>query len=223
MHRSETVIRHLRQYTSTGTSPAAIAYFFIEHRDPTTFECDVLVKSLLAQFYELMPLGSAASALENMIDQLDKSDNAERALQNFISACSGGVYVVIDGLDECPRSKAAVGLASARGRRRQRGPRHDIHELLATFRKWNLDNFHLFLSSRPDPDIAATVQAQKSTSPLEVRILNMEDRRNAVDDVIGRLIDATLQEPVLEGSCLEGRSELTGRLRRDLIRKANGV
>ncbi|KAI8213553.1 hypothetical protein K4K52_004602 [Colletotrichum sp. SAR 10_76] len=60
----------------------AVAYFFFQFDDTTTFDRDVFVKSLLAQLYDAMYLTSAARELENNMNQLDSDTNTELALRS---------------------------------------------------------------------------------------------------------------------------------------------
>jgi hypothetical protein len=186
-----------------------------------TFDHKVLVKSLLAQFYEAMYLTPAARELENNMDKLDDGDKAEEALHKFITSCAGETYIVLDGLDKCPCSWDET--QEAEQRKGQWGPRLSICNLLKNFLNWNTENLHLFLSSRAETDIEDVVDTQRSKCPDTVWIIDMEERRSEVDTVIGDLINATAKENRLKGSCLKEGSELLSRFKMELIQKAKDV
>lgn len=147
--QSTKMITHLEASYKTDHR-TAIAYFYVIHNEPATQDRRNLTISLMVQLFGSRPDSPQAlfdfrrqqeSHLSPTEDDLDGALHA--ALQDF-----DNVYVVVDGLDECPN-------ASDFGTRREPDERTAILRLCSFLRDWKMDNLHLVVVSRPESDIAA--------------------------------------------------------------------
>lgn len=113
------------------------------------------------------------------------------------------VYIVIDALDECPLLDGE--------RRRLFG---SLRQIMAA----TPANIHIFCTSRSEADIDSAM-GTLLPPPLQVAMVNITVRRNAIDHDIGLFIDLTL-------SSYEYQSwpeDIKAEARKSLVDKADGM
>ena len=87
------------------------------------------------------------------------------------------VYLIIDGLDECPNSS---GLPS---------PREQILDLLKDLVELSLPNLHLCVTSRPEIDI------RNAFEPLTSRCVSLHDQSGQKKDIVHYVASMVHSDP----------------------------
>ncbi|KAL7799329.1 ankyrin repeat-containing domain protein [Trichoderma afarasin] len=150
----------------------AIAYFYFSFSDIQKQQVNGMLASLIKQICSNRPGVSQLHAIKRLHDykakgQRPDTQTLETALLSSTSGCSA-VYVIIDGLDECPL------LA---------GQREQLLKSLRCILAAASDNFHTFLTSRKEPDINLGIPK------IEIDILNYH---YFIDNDIRQYINLTL-------------------------------
>jgi ankyrin repeat domain-containing protein 50 len=112
------------------------------------------------------------------------------------------VYIVIDGLDECPALK---------------GERRELLEFMQGLASSVPDNLHVFCTSRKETDIAATVAP--ILKPPTKNALDLNEHRRELDHGIGIYIDSELAKTEYQ----DWPEEIKGETRKALVQKAAGM
>lgn len=129
--------------------PSIMAYFYFDFNDPEKQQISSLLRSLLTQLSAQSP--RCQDALINLHPkcqergQQPSSADLLNALKDVIECC-GRAYIILDALDES-------------------SDQDEVLLLLAEIVHWNLDNLHLFATSRKErrieDAITDLVSAQK--------------------------------------------------------------
>ncbi|RFU78126.1 hypothetical protein TARUN_4117 [Trichoderma arundinaceum] len=173
---SSSVVKHLEHQHADDPS-IALAYFFFDFADREKQNVNGMLSSLIKQISARRP------CIPKPVKELGRyPDGATRpgieALEAALIATFHGfsaVYIVIDGLDECPAS-------AERGKLLQ-----SLRKIFTT--PADSENLHLFCTSRKEADINAAMTPLLCHSRIELDILAYRD---VLDDDIGRYIDSTL-------------------------------
>lgn len=138
-----------------------------------------MLASLIKQICSNRPGVSQLHAIKRLHDYKTKgqrpdTQTLETTLLSSTSGCSA-VYVIIDGLDECP----LLG-----------GQREQLLKSLRRILAAASDNFHTFLTSRKEPDITLGIRPLLSSpAKIEIDLLNYQQ---SIDDDIRQYINLAL-------------------------------
>ena len=150
---------------------ATMAYYYFDFRDSKKQDCYGLLSSLLSQ------LSAESDSCHNILSRL-YSDNSRGIRKPDIDALKdcltdmlrlpgqGPIYIVIDGLDECPNFP---GRPSARD---------EVLELIEELVELELPNLHLCVASRPEMDIRTVLE------PLTTLKISLHDESGQKEDII---------------------------------------
>jgi hypothetical protein len=133
---SSTVIEELSTRCQSS-STTALAYFYFDFNEPKKSKADAFVRSIITQL--LFQNTAAFIPIEKLFKQ--NNDGAfQPTLQDLLSALSqmvsgfGGVYLVIDALDESTELE-------------------DMLKLISDIRSWDEDHMHIIVTSRLESKI----------------------------------------------------------------------
>ena len=167
---SSTVIEDIISLRDSGL--ASMAYFYCDFRDTSKQSRRDLLPSLVIQ------LSSRSDPCCDVLFRLylEHDSGAQKPSEGKLMKClkdmvtipdQRSVYLIIDGLDECPDSS---GLPS---------PREQVLGLLKELVELSLPNLHLCVTSRPEIDIRAALE------PLTSRRVSLHDQTGQKKDIIG--------------------------------------
>ncbi|OPB42080.1 hypothetical protein A0O28_0031970 [Trichoderma guizhouense] len=157
----------------------ALAYFYFSFSDIKKQQVNGMLASLIKQICSNRPGVSQLHAIKRLHDYKTKgqrpdTQTLETTLLSSTSGCSA-VYVIIDGLDECP----LLG-----------GQREQLLKSLRRILAAASDNFHTFLTSRKEPDITLGIRPLLSSpAKIEIDLLNYQQ---SIDDDIRQYINLAL-------------------------------
>jgi len=184
---------------------ATMAYYYFDFRDVKKQDCYGLLSSLISQ------LSADSDACYNILSKLFSAhirgtrkpdiDALKECMTDMLSLPGQGpIYIVVDGLDECPNSS---GTPSAR---------REVMELIKGFVGLKLRNVYLCVASRPEIDIRMLLE---SLEPLQV----------SLDDEMGQKADITayIECTVRSYSMPEWTEKDQGLVIHTLSQKANGM
>jgi hypothetical protein len=149
---------------------ALMAYFYCDFRDPQKQDASGLLSSfiiqlaaksdaccnILSDLYSNCDAGSRQPGDHVLLDCLEKMLNVER---------SSTIYIIIDGLDECPDVSSIV------------PPRERVLELLEKLVEFHLPNVRICVTSRPEADI------QASLAPLASHTVSLHEEYGQKRDI----------------------------------------
>jgi hypothetical protein len=150
---------------------ATMAYYYFDFRDVKKQDCYGLLSSLVSQ------LSSESDSCYNILSQL-YSDNMNGTREPYIDSLKeclkdmlnlpgqGPIYIIIDGLDECPNLS---GTPSAR---------EEVLDLIGELVDLELPNVHLCVASRPEMDIRLILD------PLTTLKISLHDETGQKEDII---------------------------------------
>jgi hypothetical protein len=165
---SSTLIEEVQYICQTRS--ATLAFFYFDHQDVTKQDARSLLSSLLIQLCEQSDrFSDLLSALFMQHGRGSRQPN-EHALMGCLKemiSLSGGlpVYIIMDGLDECPDSS---GLTS---------PRAEVLQIVQELVDSYYSNVHICVTSRLEVDILRVLE------PLTVNSMSLRDQLGQVRDV----------------------------------------
>ncbi|KAK3368544.1 hypothetical protein B0H63DRAFT_77517 [Podospora didyma] len=210
---SAKIIDHLEE-SHKADSHTAVVYFYMTHKEENTQDRVNLTISLMLQLFSRRPDTPQAlldlrrhqdTGLSPPIMELDKA--LATALRDFEN-----VYLIIDGLDECPNA----------GDRR---PRHSWDErkamlkFLTEVQAWNLSNVHIAIISRPEPDITGILRLllkEKSSFAID---LSTSPHAGQVKEDMLNFIESELQATQFDSVSREQKDVI----KIALVENANGM
>ncbi|QYT00974.1 hypothetical protein H0G86_008031 [Trichoderma simmonsii] len=175
---TSSVIDYLKDRHTLKPS-TALAYFYFSFSDIKKQQVNEMLASLIKQVCSNRPGVSQLHAIKRLNDYKTKgqrpdTQTLEAALLSSTSGYSA-VYIIIDGLDECP----LLG-----------GQREQLLKSLRRILAAASDNFHTFLTSRKEPDINLRISPLLSSpAKIEIDLLNYQQ---AIDNDIRQYINLTL-------------------------------
>lgn len=148
--------------------------------------------------------------IPNSVNDLDEykkkgmRPSTEELQNSFISTLHGftNVYIVIDALDECPNINTQ---------------REELMEILHYILDSNLNNLHLFCTSRKEPDIDVSLRRQLSEPGRGA--LDISSHMKEIERDIGDYIDSTLTNAKYSSWPNHVKAEI----RKVLIEKSDGM
>jgi hypothetical protein len=162
------IIQDIERMHAAGL--ATMAYHYFDFRDVKKQDCYGLLSSLISQ------LSSESDSCFNFLSQLyldnargirkPDTDALKKCLTDMLSLPGQGpVYIVVDGVDECPNSS---GTPSAR---------EEVLELVGELVHLKLPNVHLCVASRPEMDIRMVLE------PLTSLRISLHDEGGQKEDI----------------------------------------
>ena len=150
---------------------ATLAYYYFDFRDVKKQDCHGLLSSIVSQ------LSAKSDSYDNVFPELYSDNNhgmrkpeigaLKKCLADILSLPGQGqIYVVVDGLDECPNFP---GRPSARD---------EVLELIEELVGLELPNLHLCVASRPEIDIRTVLE------PLTTFKISLHDESGQKEDII---------------------------------------
>ena len=130
---------------------AHIAFFFFDFKDIGKQDARALLSSLIVQLNNQ----SDSSRVYDILDRFYSKHNGTQqpsvvaltaCLVSIIAAAKVPIYIILDGLDECPNTS---GIQSSRDQ---------VLGLVERLVKLNLGNLHLCITSRPEIDIRTSLE-----------------------------------------------------------------
>ncbi|KAL6792822.1 ankyrin repeat-containing domain protein [Trichoderma sp. SZMC 28012] len=200
---SSSVIHHLqREYKDDAST--AVVYFYFTFSDITRQESDGMLASLIKQVCCHRP--NIPDSVNDLGEYKKKGmrPSTEELQNSFISTLRGftNVYIIIDALDECPNINTQ---------------REELLEILHYILDSNLNNLHMFCTSRKESDIDVSLRDQFSKpgrEPLDITSYLKEIERD-----IGEYIDSTLTNAKYSSWPILIKAEV----RKVLIEKSDGM
>ena len=155
-----------------------MAYYYFDFRDSKKQDCYGLLSSLISQ------LSAESDSCHNILSRL-YSDNSRGIRKPDVDALKdcitdmlrlpgqGPIYIVIDGLDECPNFPWRP------------SARDEVLDLIEELVDLKLPNLHLCVASRPEMDIRTILEPLTTLKiSLHDEIGQMEDILNYIESVV---------------------------------------
>jgi hypothetical protein len=175
---SSSIIEEIKGLCGMGL--ALMAYFYCDFRDPQKQDASGLLSSLIIQLaaksdaccnilsdlYSNCDAGSRQPGDHVQLDCLEKMLNIERLPT---------IYVIIDGLDECPDVSGLV------------PPRERVLELIEKMVEFHLSNVRICVTSRPEADIQASI------APLASHTVSLHEeygQKKDICDYVRHIVDS---------------------------------
>ena len=155
-----------------------MAYYYCDFRDVKKQDLYGLLSSLLSQ------LSARSDSCYDVLSQLysDNGSGTRKPDSSALTECiddmlglegQGPIYIIIDGLDECPDTS---GTPSAR---------EEVLELIDELVNLNLPNVRLCVASRPEVDIRKALEPLK---PLEISLHDEDGQKKDIIEYIKSVI-----------------------------------
>ena len=165
---SSTIIQDIN-----NTEPGHYGFFFFDYKDAGKSTAGSLLSSLILQLSDQsndlfdVLVGSYSSHRNNM--QSPSLEALTQCLEEMLRVPQNvPIYLIIDALDECPFTKE------------QSSPRRQVLTLVEKLVRLNLPNLRICVTSRPEPDIQATLGPLTSTS----NIISLHDESGQKNDIV---------------------------------------
>ncbi|RDA85315.1 hypothetical protein CP532_4982 [Ophiocordyceps camponoti-leonardi (nom. inval.)] len=172
------VIQYLQD--SHGSDPkTALAYFFFSFSDIGKQEVNGMLASLIKQLCVARP--DIPRAVARLGEYKDRGHHpSTNKLEEALLATAYGftyAYIVIDGLDECPRIS---------------GEREKLLDVLDHIITKAPGNLHIFCTSRREPDIATAIDDIFNMFGQSTVEIDLTTKRDMLDKDIVLYVDSTL-------------------------------
>ncbi|KAK4450964.1 hypothetical protein QBC34DRAFT_493465 [Podospora aff. communis PSN243] len=141
-----TAIEHVLRYRQANShAKIGVAMFFFAFSDDSRQDASAMLRSLISQ------LSSQLGKEHRLVARLCKGYRSTtppdhllvELLRQLVQAFTGGVFFVLDALDESPRGKQ----------------RREVLQIITDARKWSEAGLHLLVSSRDEVDIHEELEA----------------------------------------------------------------
>jgi hypothetical protein len=201
---SSTIIEDIRAMRKAGL--ASLAFFYCDFREDRKKELRGLISSFLIQLCQQSD--SYFDILSNFYSEHDKglrppSDDAlAECLKDLLRLPRlAPVYLIVDGLDECPNPSVV------------RSPRAEVLSFIEELVKTQIRNLRVCVTSRPELDIKDVLD------PLSFRSISLHDESGQKED-IEDYIKSVINTRTKKGRWKEEHRELAIDV---LIKKSNGM
>ncbi|KAK7977079.1 ankyrin repeat-containing domain protein [Apiospora saccharicola] len=212
---STTVIKHLKiNENAYGIEDPynAVAFFYLDFRDPSKQTRNNLLRSLIAQISQGRPDFPEPLRLLFKFPNTNQIPSTEELQQVLLASIQGfrNVYIVLDALNECP----------------QIGDERDLlMQCIQEIRGWGIPHLHLMATSRREHDIALYLSTHRIHKPESSIIdysveISLESCSSEMRDDIKTYINAQLSNKPKFG---HWKPDLQRRVRLALIEKAQGM
>ena len=151
-----------------------MAHFYCDFRDEDKQSCRNLLISIISQLCaQSDPCCDVLAHIYSAHDdgtRKPSDDNLAKCLTKMLSLPDRGpIYLVIDGLDECPNNS---GMPT---------PREEVLDLVKTLVGLHLQNLHVCITSRPEIDIQTTLEPLTS---FRVSLHNQTGQKKDIIDYV---------------------------------------
>jgi hypothetical protein len=156
-----------------------MAYYYFDFRDDKKQDRYGLLSSLLSQ------LSARSDPCYELLSKLysDNADGAEKPNSTTLTECikdmlclpgQGPIYIIIDGLDECPDASGNP------------SPREEVLELIKELVGPNYANVCICVASRPEIDIRNVLEP---LNPLEISLHDEDGQNNDIVEYIKYVVN----------------------------------
>jgi hypothetical protein len=167
---SSTIIQDI--WSMRQTESVNLAFFYFDHRDAAKLDARGLLSSLLVQLCNQSD--RFCEVLSTFYEDYDRGsrqpgeDELMHCLRDMISQGNSQVYIIVDGLDECPlECPDSSGLAS---------PRAEVLEIIQGLIGIS-PRVYLCISSRPEMDIRRVLE------PLTSHTVSLDKEDGQHEDI----------------------------------------
>jgi hypothetical protein len=172
---SSSIIEHVKAFHNAG-----LTYFYFDFRDENKQSRDSLLRSLLFQLstqsHRLSDILSHLHSLYEDGNQRPSDDTLARCLRKMLShPDQDSVYLIIDGVDECPNSSESE----------MPSPRDQVLKFIEELAGFHLPNLHLCVTSRPEVGIPI---ALKDLITLSVSLHEQSEHKGEIVDYINSVV-----------------------------------
>ena len=185
---------------------ASLGFFYFDFREDQKKDLRGLLSSLLVQlchqsdsYYDVLFEFYSEHAKGSRSPSDD--DLAERLKDLLKLPGLAPVYLIVDGLDECPKTSAIP------------SPRTDVLKLLENLIKSHFPNLRVFVTSRPEADFKHVLD------PLNPRYVSLHDERGQKGDIEDYIRSVIITHPENRG----WKEEHKRRVINVLTEKADGM
>ena len=185
---------------------ASLGFFYFDFREDQKKDLRGLLSSLLVQlchqsdsYYDVLFEFYSEHAKGSRSPSDD--DLAERLKDLLKLPGLAPVYLIVDGLDECPKTSAIP------------SPRTDVLKLLENLIKSRFPNLRVFVTSRPEADFKHVLD------PLNPRYVSLHDERGQKGDIEDYIRSVIITHPENRG----WKEEHKRRVINVLTEKADGM
>ena len=201
---SSTIIEDIRAMQKAGL--ASLAFFYCDFRDGRKTEMRGLLSSFLVQLYHQSDF--YFDILSKFYSEHDKGSRPPS--DGELAGCLKGllslprlapVFLIVDGLDECPKPSAV------------RSPRSEVLSLIKDLVETKNTNLRMFVTSRPELDIKDVI------NPFNFRSISLHDEGGQKRD-IEDYIKSVINTRTIEARWKENHKKLAFDA---LIEKSNGM
>jgi hypothetical protein len=184
---------------------ASLAFFYFD-RDDNRKDLRSLLSSLIFQLYDqsdsYFDILSAFHSAHRCGSQYPGDTALAQCLKDMLSLPGQApIYVIIDGIDECPKSSNNFPL------------REDVLTFVEELVGLHLPNLHICVSSRPEVDITAVI------SPLALHSISLHSEAAQKEEIVKYVRSIVGSKPGMRNWAVEDK-ELVIDL---LLQKADGT
>jgi NACHT domain len=165
---SSTVVEDVQDLRKVGL--ATVTFFYFDFRDKAKQDTRSLLSSLLTQLcVQSDSYCGVLSALHSEHDRGLRQPSEDVLLQCLKEMLElrgqGSLYIIIDGLDECPNTSGWT------------SPREEVLKIMQELIELHLPYLHLSVTSRPEADIQAVL------GPLSTHSMSLHDETGQAQDI----------------------------------------
>ncbi len=201
---SSTIIEDVQDICQTGL--ATLAFFYFDFRDVGKQDARSLLSSLLAQFCRKSDkfseiISSYYSAHDDGTRQ-PSEDMLMECLKDMLTLPGQGeLYIIVDGLDECPN---VVGCPT---------PREEVLKIVQNLVDLRLPHVHFCITSRPEVDIRETLET------LAAHNVSLHEQVGQNQDIFDYIKSVVYSDPTIR----RWREEDKQLVMDTLMRRARGM
>jgi len=168
------------------TGLAAVGYFYVDFQDSTKQDARGLLSSLLDQLCTqskpFLDILSGLHAKHNQGGEQPSEAELTKCLRKMLEhQGKAPVFIVVDGLDECPDSRGSDSLPGAPTRRLS------VLKILKGLIKLKLQNLHFCLTSRHEFDIQEVLDP---LGPMSVSLHNQKGQLEDIEQYVKSVVDS---------------------------------
>ena len=228
---TSTVVEYIQRSFISKNNGVALAYFYIDYRDPAKQSLDACLATMVRQIIEQNPQGT--KQLEELKEQKQRSFSRNLTAGEYIGIIKmladmqTKVYIVIDALDEAPDPVPFVDAFIQLSSRECGTP---IVVLVSSRNSTTLENLllpvaskHVLVSSEENDDVSRfiTTEVNKRFSSRKLNVPNAELIDLTISKLVARADGLFLQADLLLDFVFAGKTSRS--IRRALTELPNGL
>jgi NACHT domain len=177
---SSSIIQNLESMSKVGL--ASMAFFYCDFRDDEKQNLRGLLCSLLVQLCEQSDTYCSILSKLYSAHRDGSQSPSDKALTECLKVMlqrrgQAPIYIIVDGLDECPNTSGTP------------SSREKVLRLVKELVDQSLPNFHLCVTSRPEPDIETVL------APVAVRSMSLHVQEGQRRDIIDYIRSVVNTDP----------------------------